>query len=186
MNPTYEMSGAGSEHADKRQRQRLTNQLPIPHSETRSHDAAISTSLVWIVPSVKARSTRPGEVAAELVGSGHLLSVAEVLETAPLVWEIRAAYATERWLTLTPDRLDELDERIDKGARRNQAHDGPKARRPYPPANWMPPVAAALVGLSPRMQVTIKNAPTAKAARPPATPQLAVWSGRLKTATKPR
>jgi hypothetical protein len=51
MNPTYEMSGAGSEHADKRQRQSLTNQLPIPHFETMSHDTAISTSLVWIVPS---------------------------------------------------------------------------------------------------------------------------------------
>lgn len=51
MNPTYEMSGAGSEHADKRQRQRLTNQLPILHRETKSHDAAISSSLVEIAPS---------------------------------------------------------------------------------------------------------------------------------------
>ena len=50
MNATYEVSGAGSEHAHKRQRQRTTLQLSILHRETESHDVAISTSLVWIGP----------------------------------------------------------------------------------------------------------------------------------------
>jgi hypothetical protein len=53
MNPTYEVSGAGSEHAHKRQSQSRTLQLSILHLETRSHDVAISTSLVWIAASLK-------------------------------------------------------------------------------------------------------------------------------------
>lgn len=231
MNPTYEMSGAGSEHADKRRRRRLTNQLPILHRETQSHDAAISSSLVEIVsggriasqellcknscqsyravmtpanrrraePSVlaaihhplrrrmldlihldgPATASRLAEATGELVGniSHHLkvLSAAGVIEEAPELaknrrerwwrvadtssysWSIadakgdpaaelvaataedanlahhvgkvrqwfdmryefdepwvRAAYATERWLTLTPSRLDELSERIEE------------------------------------------------------------------------
>jgi hypothetical protein len=48
MNPTYEVSGAGSEHAHKRQSQSRTLQLSILHRETGSHDMAISTSLVEI------------------------------------------------------------------------------------------------------------------------------------------
>jgi len=231
MNPTYEMSGAGSEHADKRPRERLTNQLPILHRETRSHDSAISTSLVGIVSDAASvpqeilcknscgtyravmtpanrRSAEPSVIAAihhplrrrlldllhvdgpatasrlagstgELVGniSHHLkvLSAAGVIEEAPELarnrrerwwkvaesslysWSIadakgdpaaelvaataedtnlahhvgkvrqwfdlryeyeepwvRAAYATERWLTLTPSRLEELSERIEE------------------------------------------------------------------------
>ncbi len=46
MDPTYEVSGAGSEHVHKSQRERLTNQLPILHRETQSHDVAIPISLV--------------------------------------------------------------------------------------------------------------------------------------------
>lgn len=46
MNPTYEVSGLGSEHVHKSQRERLTNQLPILHRETLSHDVAIPISLV--------------------------------------------------------------------------------------------------------------------------------------------
>ena len=53
MNPTYEMSRAGSEHADKRQRNRPVNQLPLPHDETQSHDAAMSTRLLVIVSALK-------------------------------------------------------------------------------------------------------------------------------------
>lgn len=46
MNATYEVGGEGSEHVHKRQRQRLTNQLPFLHPETGSHDVAMSTSLM--------------------------------------------------------------------------------------------------------------------------------------------
>jgi len=48
VNPTYEVSGAGSEHVHKSQRERLTNQPIILHRETQSHDVTISTSLVGI------------------------------------------------------------------------------------------------------------------------------------------
>ena len=48
MNPTYEVSGAGSEHVHKRQSQSLTLQLSILNPETRSHDVAMSSSLLEI------------------------------------------------------------------------------------------------------------------------------------------
>jgi hypothetical protein len=47
MNPTYEVSGAGSEHVHKRQRQSRTLQLSILHPEIQSHDVAKSSSLVF-------------------------------------------------------------------------------------------------------------------------------------------
>ena len=138
MNPTYEMSGAGSEHADKRQRQRLTNQLPIPHAETKSHDAAMPTSLVWIVPGVKARSTGSPRPPASWSATSAIISrfpsVAGLIEQAPEYqyeepW-IRAAYWTERWLTLTPERLDELSERIEDLVR--EYYDSPTTDNPSP------------------------------------------------------
>ncbi|TDW22746.1 hypothetical protein EV650_1592 [Kribbella kalugense] len=48
MNATYEVGGAGSEHVHKRQRQSPTLQLSILNPETRSHDMAMSSSLLEI------------------------------------------------------------------------------------------------------------------------------------------
>jgi hypothetical protein len=48
MNPTYEMSGLGSEHGDKPQRRTAVNQLPFLHRETRSQDLDKSSSVVEI------------------------------------------------------------------------------------------------------------------------------------------
>lgn len=48
MNPTYEVDGHGSAHVHNHQRRQLIIQLPILRSETRSHDAAKSISLVEI------------------------------------------------------------------------------------------------------------------------------------------
>jgi hypothetical protein len=53
VNPTYEMSRAGSEHADKTQPDRSVNQLPFLHPEMRSHDVDMCTSLLLIVSGVK-------------------------------------------------------------------------------------------------------------------------------------
>jgi hypothetical protein len=50
MNATYEVGGSGSEHVHKRQRQSPTLQLSILNLETRSHDVAMSTSLLEIDP----------------------------------------------------------------------------------------------------------------------------------------
>jgi hypothetical protein len=48
MNATYEVGGEGSEHVHKRQRQSRTLQLSILNPETRSHDVAMSSSLLEI------------------------------------------------------------------------------------------------------------------------------------------
>jgi hypothetical protein len=53
VNPTYEMSRAGSEHGDNAQWNQPVNQLPFLHRETSSHDVVICTSLLLIVSGVK-------------------------------------------------------------------------------------------------------------------------------------
>jgi hypothetical protein len=53
VNPTYEMSRAGSEHGDKPQWNQPVNQLPFLHREMRSHNVDNCTSLLLIVSGVK-------------------------------------------------------------------------------------------------------------------------------------
>jgi hypothetical protein len=73
VNPTYEMCRAGSEHGVKRQRQSLTNQLSFLHSETQSHHATKSISLLGFhfgLEAVAQRSSSgPGLLDREL---GHI------------------------------------------------------------------------------------------------------------------